>query len=88
MITLARNKLAISLIKKYQKNKQVIGVGRCKHYPSCSHYAIEAYEKFNFFYASLLVFWRILRCNPFTKKVYDPVPLTKEKKRKLKENQE
>jgi putative component of membrane protein insertase Oxa1/YidC/SpoIIIJ protein YidD len=32
-----------------------------------------------------LVAWRILRCNPFTRKVYDPVPLTKEEKRLLKE---
>ena len=78
---MARNKLAIKLIKNYQKNKQIIGTGRCKHYPSCSNYAIGCYEKFNFFKASFLVGWRILRCNPLTKKVYDPVPLTKEEKR-------
>lgn len=85
---MAKNKLAVKMIKFYQRNKAIIGTGRCKHYPSCSHYAVEAYQKFNFFYASILVAWRILRCNPFTRKVYDPVPLTKEEKRLLKEELE
>lgn len=79
------NQIAVKAIKKYQVNKDIIGRGRCRHYPTCSNYAIEAYEKFNFFKASFLTFWRILRCNPFSWKVYDPVPLTKEEKRKLKE---
>lgn len=87
MIYLSLNKLAIKLIKKYQQNKAVIGSGRCKHYPSCSNYAIEAYQKFNFFKASILVGWRILRCNPLTKKVYDPVPLTRAEKKKLREEE-
>ena len=85
---MARNKLAIKLIKNYQENKEIIGSGRCKHYPSCSNYAIGCYEKFNFFHASVLVGWRILRCNPFTKKVYDPVPLTKKEKEELKKSKE
>ncbi|HHU80688.1 MAG TPA: membrane protein insertion efficiency factor YidD [Acholeplasmataceae bacterium] len=75
------NKLAIKIIKAYQKNKDIIGSGRCKHYPSCSNYGLECYQKFNFFKATWLTFYRIIRCNPFTKKVYDPVPLTKEEKR-------
>ncbi len=78
------NQIAIKAIKKYQQNKALIGSGRCKHWPTCSNYAIEAYQKFNFFKASFLAGWRILRCNPFTKKVYDPVPLTKEEKRLIK----
>ena len=80
------NKRAIKLIKHYQETKnQTIGSGRCKHYPSCSNYAIECYEKFNFVKASFLTTWRILRCNPLTHKVYDPVPLTKKEKKILKE---
>ena len=43
------NKYAIKMIKKYQETKDsTIGSGRCKHYPSCSNYGIECYEKFNF----------------------------------------
>lgn len=80
------NQKVIKLIKHYQDSKDLtIGSGRCKHYPSCSNYAIECYKKFNFLKASFLSGFRILRCNPLTKKIYDPVPLTKKEKRKLKE---
>lgn len=80
------NQKMIKLIKNYQMTKhQTIGSGRCKHYPSCSNYSIECYEKFNFIKASFLTIFRIMRCNPLTIKTYDPVPLSKEEKRKLKE---
>ncbi len=55
----------ISPLKKY---------GCCKYYPTCSAYAIEAYEKYGFFKGTFLSVWRILRCNPFSKGGYDPVP--------------
>ena len=78
------NKQAIKLIKKYQETKdQTIGSGRCKHYPSCSNYSIECYEKFNFIKASFLTAFRIIRCNPLSRKVYDPVPLTRKEKKEL-----
>ncbi|MFA5543328.1 MAG: membrane protein insertion efficiency factor YidD [Bacilli bacterium] len=72
-------KLAIKLIKSYQKNHTT---PRCKYSPTCSNYALEAYSKFNFFKASILSGWRILRCNPFSKGGYDPVPLSKAEKLK------
>lgn len=78
------NTWAIRLIEKYQKNKEIIGSGRCKHYPSCSNYAIGCYKKFNFIKASFLMVYRIIRCNPLTRKMYDPVPLTREEKKALK----
>lgn len=78
------NNLAIKLIKKYQANKDIIGSGRCKHYPTCSNYAIGCYEKFNFIKASILTLFRIIRCNPLTRKVYDPVPLSTKEKKELK----
>lgn len=77
---MTRNKIPIKLIKLYQKNKQIIGSGHCRFYPTCSNYALEAYQKFNFFYASWLTIWRIIRCNPLTKRKYNPVPLSKKEK--------
>ena len=77
-----RNKRTIALIRMYQKNKRVSG--RCHFLPTCSNYAIEAYQKFNWFYASILTGFRILRCNPFAKKRIDPVPLSKKEKQQLK----
>lgn len=78
------NNLAIKAIKKYQKNKALIGSGRCRHFPTCSNYGIECFQKFNFFKASILVGLRILRCNPLFKRGYDPVPLTKAEKLEIK----
>ena len=44
---------------------QVIG-GRCKYYPSCSQYAIDALRSYGFWRGSALTAWRLLRCNPWS----------------------
>lgn len=65
----------ISLIRFYQKYLSPLkGHGTCKYFPTCSQYAIEALEKYGIFKGGLLAVWRILRCNPFSKGGYDPVP--------------
>ncbi len=46
----------------------------CKFTPTCSEYALIALERYNIFKASYLIIKRILRCNPFSKGGYDPVP--------------
>ncbi len=49
--------------------------GRCCRFePTCSQYAIEAISKYGAWKGMLLAAWRILRCNPFSKGGYDPVP--------------
>lgn len=46
----------------------------CKYYPTCSTYALEAISKYGALKGGGLSLWRILRCNPFSKGGYDPVP--------------
>ncbi len=46
----------------------------CKYYPTCSQYGLEAIEKYGALKGGALSVWRILRCNPFSKGGYDPVP--------------
>lgn len=46
----------------------------CIFIPTCSEYALEAIEKYGALKGGLLTAWRILRCNPFSKGGYDPVP--------------
>ena len=46
----------------------------CIYIPTCSQYAIEAVEKYGFLKGSFLAVKRILRCHPFAKGGYDPVP--------------
>lgn len=50
------------------------GYSSCKYYPTCSTYAMEAVEKYGALKGGILSIWRILRCNPFSKGGYDPVP--------------
>jgi len=53
----------------------------CRFVPSCSEYAAEAVAKHGLLYGSALALWRILRCNPFARGGYDPVPAKKEANR-------
>ncbi len=46
----------------------------CIFIPSCSAYAIQAIEKYGAFKGMFLACKRILRCNPFGKGGFDPVP--------------
>jgi hypothetical protein len=46
----------------------------CIYTPTCSAYAIEAFEKHGVIKGGILTVWRIIRCNPFSKGGYDPVP--------------
>ncbi len=67
-------KIPIFFIRAYQKYiSPLLGQNKCRFTPTCSNYAIEAYEKHNVFKATLLTIWRILRCNPFNKGGYDPL---------------
>ena len=63
------------LIKFYQIAHKPFYSGVCRFSPSCSEYAIEALETHGFFKGTLLSAYRIVRCNPFCKSGYDPVPL-------------
>ena len=46
----------------------------CRFTPSCSNYMLEALQVHGAFKGVVLGTWRILRCNPFGGRGYDPVP--------------
>lgn len=46
---------------------------RCRYYPSCSEYAVQAIEGYGILRGLVLAGWRLLRCNPFSRGGYDPV---------------
>lgn len=64
----------ISLIKFYQKYVSPLKKPCCKYIPTCSNYAVQAIERFGVLKGSCLAIFRILRCNPFSRGGYDPVP--------------
>ncbi len=53
----------------------------CRHIPTCSNYGIEAIITHGSLKGSILTIKRIIRCNPFGTKGYDPVPPRKEVKK-------
>ena len=67
-------KILIFLLKGYKKIISPILPGACRFTPTCSEYAMEAIEKFGAIKGSLLSAYRVLRCNPFCRGGYDPVP--------------
>jgi len=67
--------IIIKCIRFYQKAHPVFFNGCCRFYPSCSNYAIEAIETHGCIKGFGMAVWRILRCQPFCKGGYDPVPL-------------
>ena len=67
--------ILLACIRFYRKYLSALkGYSTCKFYPTCSKYALEAVEKYGAFKGGLMALWRILRCNPFSKGGYDPVP--------------
>ena len=66
--------LMIWLVRLYKKFISPLLPPSCRFTPTCSAYAIEAFEKRGFFVGFILTVWRLLRCNPFCKAGYDPVP--------------
>ena len=79
----AIKKVLIFLIKTYQLTLSPrISHGSCRFTPTCSQYALEAIEVHGIFKGCLLAAWRILRCNPFSKGGWDPVPPKKTKEDK------
>jgi len=67
--------ILVFIIKIYRKYISPLkGRPACIYTPTCSKYAIEALEKYGFFKGSFLAVKRILRCHPFAKGGYDPVP--------------
>ncbi|MBO4693917.1 MAG: membrane protein insertion efficiency factor YidD [Clostridia bacterium] len=66
--------LLIWLIKVYRKAISPLKLPSCRFDPTCSEYAVEALKVHGLIKGGALSFWRILRCNPFCKGGYDPVP--------------
>jgi uncharacterized protein len=64
----------ILLIRLYQLTLGPIMGGHCRFHPTCSAYAIEAYQTHGPVRGSLLTLRRLLRCHPFCRGGFDPVP--------------
>jgi len=66
--------LFINIIKIYQRFVSPFFPSSCKFSPSCSKYGIEAINKYGVLKGSVLTVKRILKCNPWSKGGFDPIP--------------
>jgi putative membrane protein insertion efficiency factor len=64
----------IALIRVYQVTLSPVMGGQCRYEPTCSWYAVEAYGRFGPVKGTWLTVRRLLRCHPFVRGGYDPVP--------------
>jgi uncharacterized protein len=66
-------RLVLAPVRFYQRMISPALPRRCKYHPSCSHYAVQAVERYGILRGAALAGWRLLRCNPFSHGGYDPV---------------
>lgn len=67
-------KICIFLIKGYRYFISPWLGPRCRFYPSCSSYALEALQAHPFFFALWIISKRLLKCHPWHAGGDDPVP--------------
>ena len=68
-------RMLIALVRFYQKRISPLKPsGTCKYIPTCSEYAVTAIERYGALKGGRMAAWRLLRCNPWSKGGYDPVP--------------
>ncbi len=65
---------AMQLIRFYRAFVSPMLPPSCRFQPTCSEYGYEAIAKYGIIRGGRLAVWRILRCNPFGRGGYDPVP--------------
>ena len=67
-------RVLLALVRFYRRAISPFRPPCCRYTPTCFQYALEAIEKYGALKGGWMAFRRILRCNPFHKGGYDPVP--------------
>jgi putative membrane protein insertion efficiency factor len=59
-------RIATAPLRFYQRLISPGLPARCKYYPSCSEYAVQAVRRYGILRGVVLAAWRLLRCNPWS----------------------
>jgi putative membrane protein insertion efficiency factor len=65
--------IAVAPIRVYQRAISPALGNRCRYYPSCSEYAVQAIRSYGILRGLVLAAWRLLRCNPLSHGGFDHV---------------
>ena len=76
-------RVLIAILRFYKRHISPLLPNACIYTPTCSEYAMEAIQKHGAIKGTGLAIWRLLRCNPFMKGGYDPVPEPKKRKESI-----
>ena len=68
------NYLLIGLVQFYRYALSPLKLSTCRFYPTCSMYMLQALQRYGPLKGSYLGIKRILKCHPFHKGGYDPLP--------------
>ena len=66
--------IVLWMLRAYKRVLSPLLPPACRYVPTCSEYAAEAVEMHGLLRGGLMAAWRVLRCHPFVKGGYDPVP--------------
>lgn len=67
-------RIAAALVAAYRRFLSPWKPACCRFHPTCSQYALEAFRAHGFVRGLGLAVWRVLRCQPFARGGWDPVP--------------
>ena len=73
-LRLAPKNLVLLLLRGYKRVISPMFLTSCRYVPTCSDYAAEAIDKFGAVRGTALAITRLLRCHPFVRGGFDPVP--------------
>jgi putative membrane protein insertion efficiency factor len=73
MISKSIRTIALTPVFLYRKLISPFLAPRCRYYPTCSSYAVEAVKTYGVFRGSILAAWRLVRCNPLSDGGFDYV---------------
>jgi putative membrane protein insertion efficiency factor len=73
-IKLMLAKIALTVIRLYQRFLSPAFSSACRFSPSCSNYAYQAIDKYGIVKGLFLTVRRVLRCHPFNPGGEDPIP--------------
>lgn len=65
--------IALAPVRLYRLLVSPLLGPRCRYYPSCSEYAVDAVRRYGIGRGAVLAAWRLARCNPLAAGGIDPV---------------